>query len=94
MYRLKDNGHQTRLRSCFYEVVTPSFCADVVSSSPAARQFFFIYFPLTHSVSFFFLYIYILKKNGGASSARMEKNSSTRTRTEILQRLIALPLSY
>ena len=33
--------------------------ADVVGSSPAARQFFFMYFPLTHSVSFFFLYIYI-----------------------------------
>ena len=32
--------------------------ADVVGSSPAARQFFFIYFPLTHSVSFF-LYIYL-----------------------------------
>ena len=28
--------------------------ADVVGSSPAARQFFFMYFPLTHSVSFFF----------------------------------------
>ena len=28
----------------------------VVSSSPAARQFFFMYFPLTHSVSFF-LYV-------------------------------------
>ena len=34
--------------------------ANVVSSSPAARQFFFMYFPLTHSVSFFFyIYIYI-----------------------------------
>ena len=31
--------------------------ADVVSSSPAARQYFFMYFPLTHSFSFF-LYIW------------------------------------
>ena len=33
---------------------------DVVGSSPAARQFFFMYFPLTHSVSSYIcIYIYI-----------------------------------
>ena len=46
--------------------------ADVISSSPAARQFFFMYFPLTHSVSFFF-YIYIFFSDNGYPSQVVEK---------------------
>ena len=42
--------------------------ADVVGSSPAAHQFFFTYFPLTHSVSFFFLYIFFFESGPGVDS--------------------------
>ena len=35
-------------------VIIVRLSANVVSSSPAARGYFFMNFPLTHSVSFFF----------------------------------------
>ena len=44
-YQFKKNEGSGRFLTC---------CLSVVGSGLAAHQFFFTYFPLTHSVSFFF----------------------------------------